>query len=124
MHEPRRMIDPVNHELALNCNTMEYQLVLEFPGESLRDLDAAIELEDELVEQLRDLANVDGLDAGSGETNIIISTSDPTATFGLAKSVLERRQRLQKVRASYREAKGRLFTAIWPVAPDGNLKAE
>ena len=59
----------------------DYQLVLQFCGDSLQDLDELIALEDELIEQLGDSADVDGHDVGSGETNIFIFTSDPKQTF-------------------------------------------
>jgi hypothetical protein len=93
---------------------MDYQLVLQFRGDSLRDLDATVALEDELIEELGDAADVDGHDVGSGETNIFIFTSDPAATFHQARPVLERRQQLQAVTAAYREVEGEQFTVIWP----------
>ena len=93
---------------------MDYQLVLQFRGDSLGDLDAAIALEDELTEVLGDAADVDGHDVGSGETNIFIFTSDPAAIFHRARPVLERRQQLQAVAAAYREVEGEHYTVIWP----------
>jgi hypothetical protein len=93
---------------------MDYQLVLQFRGDSLRDLDATVALEDELIEELGDAADVDGHDVGSGETNIFIFTSDPAATFHRARPVLERRQQLQAVTAAYREVEGEQFTVLWP----------
>jgi len=94
--------------------TKSYQLVLQFDGDSLQDLDAIATLEDELIELLGDLADVDGHDVGSGESNIFIFTSDPVATFDRARAVLERRQHLQKVTAAYREVEGEDYTVIWP----------
>jgi|SRR5688572_11656416 len=93
---------------------MDYQLVLQFRGDSLADFDAMVALEDELIEALGDAADVDGHDIGSGETNIFILTADPVAAFGLAKPVLERTRRLREVTAAYREAKGDRYTVIWP----------
>ena len=93
---------------------MRYQLALQFRGDSLDDYDAMIALEDELVEAVGDSADVDGHDCGSGETNIFIFTSDPTATFQRVRPVLERTAHLPSVTAAYREVKGERYTVIWP----------
>jgi hypothetical protein len=93
---------------------MQFQLTLQFRGDSLGDYDAMAALEDELREELGDSADVDGHDVGSGETNIFIFTSDPAATFQLVRPVLERTQRLQAVTAAYREVDGERYTVIWP----------
>ncbi len=93
---------------------MDYQLVLQFRGDSLEDLDATVALADELIEELGESADVDGHDVGSGETNIFIFTCDPEATFHQARPVLERRQQLQSVTIAYREVEGEQFTVIWP----------
>ena len=93
---------------------MKYQLVLQFRGDSLEDFDEMIALEDELIEQLRGSADVDGHDMGSGERNIFIFTSDPTRTFSQARPVLERAGTLQSVTAAYRPARGETYTVIWP----------
>ena len=93
---------------------MNYQLVLQFRGDSLDDFDAMVALEEELMEELGDSADVDGHDVGSGETNIFIFTSDPAGTFDRAKPVLARKQRLQVVTAAYRPVDGEQFTVIWP----------
>ena len=95
-------------------HVMDYQLVLQFRGDSLDDFDAMVALEEELTEELGDSADVDGHDVGSGETNIFIFTSDPAGTFDSAKPVLARTQRLQAVTAAYRRVDGEQFTVIWP----------
>jgi hypothetical protein len=93
---------------------MPYQLTLQFRGESLADYDAMVALEDELTEELGDSADVDGHDCGSGETNIFILTSDPTATFQRVRPVLERAACLESVTAAYREVDGERYTVLWP----------
>jgi hypothetical protein len=93
---------------------MDYQLVFQFRGDTLADYDAMIALEDELIAELRDSADVDGHDSGSGETNIFIFTSDPAATFDRARPVLDRRQCLQSVTAAFRQVDGESYTVIWP----------
>ena len=93
---------------------MDFQLVLQFRGDSLDDFDVMVALEEELMEELGDSADVDGHDVGSGETNIFIFTSDPTGIFDRAKPVLACTQRLQAVTAAYRRVDGEQFTVIWP----------
>src|SRR4051794_33177727 len=93
---------------------MKYHLTLQFRGDSLDDYDAMIALEDELIKELGDSADVDGHDVGSGEINIFIHTSDPVATFQRVRPVLERTRHLQAVTAAYREADGERYTMIWP----------
>ena len=93
---------------------MDYQLVLQFRGDSLGEFDAMVALEDELIEQLGDSADVDGHEVGSGETNIFIFTSDPMQTFQQARPILERRQSLQAVTAAFRAVDGEHYTVIWP----------
>ena len=93
---------------------MTFQLVLQFNGDSLSDYDAMVTLEDELIQELGDTADVDGHDIGSGQTNIFIVTSHPESTFGRAKAVLERSQLLGAVTAAYRPATGESFTVLWP----------
>jgi hypothetical protein len=91
-----------------------YQLVLQFPGDTLSDLDAMVALEDALIEDLVDSADVDGHDFGSGETNIFIFTDNPEATFATAKRRLQREGRLDSVTAAYRPVDGERYTVIWP----------
>lgn len=96
---------------------MEYQLVLQFRGDSLEDFDAMVALEDELIKALGNSATVDGHDIGSGEVNIFIFTSDPQKTFEQAKRVLEQMNRLGAVKAAYRPMPlvDENFTVIWPI---------
>lgn len=93
---------------------MRYQLVLQFRGDSLADYDQMITLEDRLVEALGDSADVDGHDAGSGETDIFIFTSKPVATFRQAQPVLQSMGLLEGVTAALRDVEGQQFTVIWP----------
>ena len=93
---------------------MRYQLVLQFRGDSLADYDQMIALEDRLIEDLADSADVDGHDCGSGETNIFIFTSDPAATFWRVRQTLKQEGRLEAVTAAYREVAGEQYTVLWP----------
>jgi len=91
-----------------------YQLVLQFRGDSLSDLDAAIVLEEELAAELAGLGDVDGHDIGSNEVNIFIHTSEPEATFDHARRMLERSKQLGTVTAAYRKMNADSYTVIWP----------
>lgn len=93
---------------------MDYQLVLQFRGNSLSDFDAMVALEDELTEELGDSTDVDGHDFGSGTGNIFILTPEPTATFQRIRPLLERREQLQAVTVACREVEGEHCTVIWP----------
>jgi len=93
---------------------MKYQLVLQFRGDSLRDYDAMVALEDDLIAALANSANVDGHDVGSGEVNIFIFTDEPKKTFQQVRLVLEQRGGLDSVSAAYRLADGEDYTRIWP----------
>ena len=93
---------------------MQYQLTLQFRGDSLADYDAMIALEHELGQQVGGSADVDGHDCGCGETNIFIFTPDPAGTFQRVSPVLERAQQLQAVTAAYREVDGERYIVIWP----------
>ena len=101
---------------------MKYQLVLQFRGDSLSDYDAMLALEDELITELGDSADVDGHDAGSGEMNIFILTDDPVATFRRSLPVLERTQALPKATAAYRLVNGDKYTVVWPEGSTDGFK--
>ena len=60
---------------------MKYQLVLQFTADSMEDFDRLVALEDKLIEEMDDVATVDGHDFGSGEFNIFILTDDPVTVL-------------------------------------------
>ncbi len=91
-----------------------HQLVLQVQGDELEDLDAVLELENQLIGQLAGAAIVDGHDIGSGETNIFILTSDVDATFHLIKPVLERTHLLEAVVVASRPIGEGQYCVIWP----------
>lgn len=93
---------------------MQYQLTLQFRGDSFGAYDAMIALEEALAKVLPDFADVDGHDVGSDETNIFIVTTDPAATFDLVRPVLQQMGHLRMVTAAYREIDGERYTVIWP----------
>jgi hypothetical protein len=101
---------------------MDYQLVLQFRGDSPADHDSMVALENELIEELSDSADVNGHDAGSGEINIFIITADPVRTFQQSKTVLERKRCSGAVIAAYRPVDGEDYTIVWPQGRSGKFR--
>ena len=93
---------------------MDYQLILQFQGDSVSDFDDLLLLEEQLIEELGDSAEVDGHDVGSGEINILIIAATPTETFERARLVLQKLGLLGGVMAAYRPVAGEHFTPVWP----------
>jgi len=93
---------------------MKYLLILQFSGDTDEDLDAFVDLEDQLAHALGENADVDGHDIGSGQTNLFIFTSDPSATFEAAKPVLQKAKMLNSLTAAFRDLDGEDYTVIWP----------
>lgn len=93
---------------------MRYQLVIQFRANSLADFDDMIALEDRLIADLGNSAEVDGHDFGSETANIFIFTSDPEITFWKISQLLQQEGRLQSVIAAYRPLDGTDYRVIWP----------
>ena len=93
---------------------MRYQLVIQFPGDSLTDYDRLVSVEARLTAALADVAEVDGHDVGSGEANIFVLTEDPTGAFALALPVLKECVAIGGMRAAFRDVGGEAYTVIWP----------
>ena len=93
---------------------MSFQLVLQWPVSSIEDYDALIELEEAFLEGASSDISVDGHDAGSGEFNIFVLTTDPNRTFADLKKIVDNFKMTQGLRAGYRSLKAELYTAIWP----------
>ncbi len=92
---------------------MQYQLVLQFDGESETDLDRLIAIEDQLIEVLADSALVDGHDIGSGESNIFIITEHPDKTFETVNAVLGE-EIVSSMRVGFRDIDADEYVPIWP----------
>jgi len=91
---------------------MEYQLVIEFSGESAEEFQKVIDLELLLEEQLNS-GIVDGNDAGGGVVNIFIITEDPDICFAEAMSHIAS-SFLKPVAAGYRPVDGDDYIRLWP----------
>ena len=91
-----------------------HQLVLQFQGDTLSDLDALIAVEDMLTKLLQGYANVDGHDIGSGGSNIFIHTTNPTNTFQRIQPALIRAGIFRSVTVAYRLLDKGKYTVLWP----------
>jgi hypothetical protein len=92
---------------------MKYQLVLQFPHESLVDYDSMVALEDELLKALGPEHDVDGHDWGSGEMNIFIHSDEPRAAFDAARRLIPADLH-RSLKAAYRNLEGETYTVVWP----------
>ena len=92
---------------------MQFQLVLQFPGQYIADFDALIELEDALIITLDDAHLVDGHDFGSEEMNIFILTDDPRAAFEKAYAVVAPELR-SALRAAFRRLEAEEYEWLHP----------
>jgi hypothetical protein len=99
----------------------EYQLVLQFPCESIAQFDAVIDLEERLIELFVDSATeVDGHDSGSGEANIFILTPEPIKAFERAHAVVNEIPSLAvALRAAFRRVDADDYSIIWPIGATG-----
>jgi hypothetical protein len=93
---------------------MKYQLVLQFAAEYLEDYDRLVALEDSLIEELGNAANVDGHDFGSGTFNIFILTDDPTTVCGQANAIVTSQCVPNVLRSAYRKMDGEDYVILWP----------
>jgi len=93
---------------------MKYQLVIQFSGESEKDFEELISLENDLEDQLTTDAEVDGHDFGSGQMNIFILTNEPRATFEEVKSILFGESIFSSMKAAYRDINSEKFKLLWP----------
>ena len=90
-----------------------YQLVLQIPANTIRDYDALVALEEELIAELGENA-VDGHDMGSGEANIFLLTCHPQKTFQEVFPILERSGYISQLNAAYRSTDEDQYYVVWP----------
>jgi hypothetical protein len=94
---------------------MNYQLVLQFKGETEDDFDLLIEIEDKLEDGLGEAGEVNGHDFGSNEMNIFIYSSEPKKCFEKSKRLIENMDDIKRMKAAYRDIDSENFTVLWPV---------
>jgi hypothetical protein len=90
----------------------DYQLVIEFEGDSLEDFDRVIGFEDVLIAALAS-DKVDGHDVGQGIMNIFIYTDDPRRCFSEAMRALDGAEPAPTA-AAFRARKEGHFERLWP----------
>ena len=93
---------------------MKYQLVVQWPSNSITDYDALIEIEDLLIEQINGEHEVDGHDAGSSEMNIFVLTKDFGGAFREVRRILQAQGFWKNARVAYREIHKSQYTILWP----------
>lgn len=93
---------------------MKYQFVIQWSANSIKDFDAMTVAEDALIAQLTDEHEVDGHDAGSGETNIFVLTNDFGAAFIETKAILDAEGLWEGVQIAYRDVAKSEYTVLWP----------
>jgi hypothetical protein len=95
---------------------MNYQLVLQFRGESLQDFPGAGNFETLLEKALGTTELFDGLDHGAHGANLFIYTDDPAATLRRIRPLLGQAQNLPGFAAAYRTVSSENFRVLWPEA--------
>lgn len=98
----------------LTVPTMKYQLVLQFTAPSLEDFDRLVELEEDLIRGLDNLATVDGHDFGLGEFNIFVLTDHPAESFDKAHRIVINEGVPNVMRSAYRELDRDVYVILWP----------
>jgi hypothetical protein len=93
---------------------MKYLLILQFSADSVVDFDPLVALETKLIEELGEIADVDGHDFGMGNFNIFVLTDEPTGAFTQAHHVILDEGIRNELRSAYRETNGEDYVVLWP----------
>jgi hypothetical protein len=91
-----------------------FQLVLQFRGASIEDLDEVLGVEDALFEMLEDGEELAGHEIGTHARNIFIGTEDPDATLRRLTPFLERAGLLGALTVAARPVKEARYRILWP----------
>jgi hypothetical protein len=97
-----------------DAHAMNYQLVLQFRGESLQGFLAVGNFEGPLEKALVASELFDGLDHGAHGANFFIYTDDPAATLQRIRPLLGQAQDLPGFAAAYRTVSADDFRVLWP----------
>ena len=87
---------------------------MQFSADSLKDYDAMIELENNIISGLGNLGEVDGHDMGAGEMNIFVRTNHPKLAFEKIKEIPEIVEFMPDLKAAYRDVGTDIFTIVYP----------
>ena len=93
---------------------MSYQLVFQLPFSSTGDYDATVRLEEQIAEALGQLGEVDGHDAGSGETNIFVLTERPELAFEWVRNALGGNAPPAGLKVAFRRLGGEAYAILPP----------
>lgn len=93
---------------------MNYQLVLQFRGESLQGFLATGDFEGPLGRALETSEMFDGLDHGAHGANLFVYTDDPVATLRRIRPLLGQSEDLPGFAAAYRTVSAENFRVLWP----------
>ena len=94
--------------------TYSQELVLQLPASSIKDYDAMIELEDQIIASLGNLGKVSGHDMGVGEMNIFVRTDHPKLAFEKIKLLLGTQDFMPDLKAAYRDVGKDNYTVLYP----------
>jgi hypothetical protein len=101
--------------------SMQYQLVLQFQGRDIDDLEDLMHLEDTLIVLLDERHLVEGHDFGDDTMTIFIRTEAPESAFDKIREVLHH-SLLDKTLAACRRSGENDFTVIWPETYEGRFE--
>ena len=93
-------------------NESEWQVVLEFAGDSPEQFEKVTVLQEEMEESLVS-GEVDGNDVGGGVVNIFIITKSPNQCFSEALTYVEKHG-LRPSAAGMRDLKKEDYIRLWP----------
>jgi hypothetical protein len=91
-----------------------FQLVLQFRGTSVEDLDELLGVEDALFDMLEEGEELAGHEIGAGARNVFIDTEDPDATFRRLTPFLERAGLLSALTVAARPVSEERYRMLWP----------
>lgn len=100
---------------------MNYQLVLQFRGDSLENFARFENLENRLTETLGESGSFDGNDVGLHGANLFFYTADPTAAFDLMRPLLNQTESASGFTAAYRTVAEEEFHILWPMDRAGRF---
>lgn len=100
---------------------MQYQLILQFQGRDVEDVEDLIHLEDTLIVHLNERHLVEGHELGDDKMTIFINTDSPESAFDKIREVLHH-SLLDKTLAACRRLGENDFTVIWPENYDGRFE--
>ena len=90
----------------------EYQLVIEFSGDSPEQFEKIVALEEEITESLMS-GEVDGNDIGGGVVNIFITTKSPNQCFHEVLTYIKKHE-MRPNAAGMRDLKKEDYIRLWP----------